>query len=121
MKFALALAAGVLVSSVALASEVRTVSWYVAHPGALAAVTAACKNDPGHGRHSADCWNADEARIELNLRSPGHVDMTPPSDPHYWSVHPDQLAQRLLICHRMPAQYQAANFCPSAFAAGGGR
>jgi hypothetical protein len=104
------------------AQQTRTVQWYVNHPSALDAVSAACKNDPGHGRHAADCWNADEARIEVNIaRAHRAIDMTPPSDPRYWVTHPNELAFKLKVCPRMPAQAQAANFCPSAMMAGAGR
>jgi len=100
----------------------RTVAWYADHPGALAAVTRVCRNDPGHGATNPDCMNASEAQVEVALRDARrHVDMTPPSDPHYWTVHPNELPATLLACARMPAQYQAANFCDSARAAGGSR
>lgn len=117
-----AFAALLLSVSGAIAQQTRTVQWYVNHPAALDAVSAACKNDPGHGRHSADCWNADEARIQRNIGlNRRAIDMTPPSNPRYWITHPDELAFKLKVCPRMPAYAQAANFCPSAMMAGAGR
>lgn len=98
----------------------RTVAWYADHPGALAAVTRVCRNDPGHGATNPDCMNASEAQVEVALRDARrHVDMTPPTDPNYWRRHPAQLRMQALTCSRIAPQYQADNFCSAVRTAAG--
>ena len=64
----LALSAALGVAQPLPPQERRTVSWYVANPWALEAVTRACRDDPGRLRGTPDCVNADQARIVVECR-----------------------------------------------------
>jgi hypothetical protein len=145
---ATALALGMLGPSPGLAQplppqERRTVSWYVANPWALEAVTRACRDDPGRLRASPDCVNADQARIvvaEQEARARAGVgptpsmgpseaertrqaaaearrnlgDLTPPSSPRYWESRPMERARQLAHCNRLTVQQQSRFFCDAA-------
>jgi hypothetical protein len=100
----------------------RTASWYAEHPSILESVTKLCRDDPGHAIHNPDCMNASQAQAlvalqESERRSSG--ELTPPSDPRYWKIHPDELSSRLAICDRAFADERAALWCPAAYAAAG--
>lgn len=127
--------------------EQRTVSWYVANPWALEAVTRACRDDPGRLRGTPDCVNADQARIVVAEREArartgmrpdapaGEAndaersraaaaearrnagDLTPPTSQRYWEARPIERAQQLAYCGRMTPEQQARFFCAPARAA----
>ncbi|TCZ54617.1 EexN family lipoprotein [Roseicella aquatilis] len=130
--------------------ERRTVSWYVANPWALEAVTRACRDDPGRLRGSPDCVNADQARIvvaEREARARAGLrpeppagatpdaeraraaeaearrnlgDLTPPTSPRYWAARPVERARQLAYCGRMSGEQQARFYCDAARAAEAG-
>ena len=97
----------------------RTAMYYVGHPAELRAVLAACRNNPGAAKHNPDCENVTQAEIILEAdRASAMTDMTPPSNPHYWFVHPEQLAPEMFYCeHAQSAETRRAIFCDSAEAA----
>jgi len=97
----------------------RTVMWYVAHPAELRAVVAACANDPGDAKHNPDCENVVQAQLVLSAdQASAMADMTPPSNPHYWFVHPDELASTIFHCSLTQSPVtRRALFCASAEAA----
>lgn len=126
--------------------ERRTVSWYVANPWALEAVTRACRDNPGRLRASPDCVNADQARIVVaeqeartraGIGSPSPLgpsetdrtrqaaaearrnlgDLTPPSSPRYWESRPMERARQLAHCSRLTTEQQSHFFCDAAKAA----
>ncbi len=103
--------------------EERTASWYADHPSILEEVTKLCRDDPGHAVHNPDCMNASQAQILIALRDTDHRNsgnLTPPSDPRYWRLHPGELPFRLFICDRtFPDDAKAANWCQTAYAASG--
>ena len=101
----------------------RTASWYQAHPDALARVTAACRNDPGHGHDNPDCINADAARTNIaadEARRRSGLGVLQ-NDPEYWRQHPKELPFQLRICALIPSSAQATNNCAAARAAVAGR
>jgi hypothetical protein len=97
----------------------RTAMWYVGHPSALKAVLMACRNDPGHAKTNPDCENATQAEIILSAdQASANVDLTPPSNPRYWRIHPEQLGPEMFHCeHAQSAETRRAIFCDSAEAA----
>jgi hypothetical protein len=100
----------------------RTASWYADHPSVLERVTKLCRDDPGHAVHNPDCLNASQAQVIIALRETDQhnsTDLTPPSNPHYWKMHPGELSSRLAICDRASADARAALWCPSAYEAAG--
>lgn len=121
----LAILAVVLAPAAALAGGVqpeaqRTASWYAAHPAIMLRVARACQNDPGHGWNNPDCLNAQQGQVlqaEADARRHS-VDLTPPTSPRYWKLHPGELPQELAYCARMTNPVDRANFfCPSALEA----
>jgi hypothetical protein len=100
----------------------RTASWYADHPSILAKVTELCRDDPGHAVRNPDCMNASQAQVLIALRNADHRNagnLTPPSDPQYWQLHPGELPFQLAICDRLSPEDQRANWCRSAYAAAG--
>jgi hypothetical protein len=97
----------------------RTVMWYVGHPAELRAVMAACANNPGAAKHNPDCENVVQAQLVLAAnRASSVTDLTPPTSPHYWFVHPEQLGPELFYCsHTQDAEVRHQIFCDSAEAA----
>ena len=105
---------GPVLAQVPPAAE-RTASWYQAHPDALARVTAACRNDPGHGHDNPDCINADAARTNIAAdEARRHAGFISPATPQYWRLHPQELPFQLRICARLRPEFQAGNFCDAA-------
>lgn len=96
----------------------RTATWYADHPSVMQQVTRTCQNDPGHGKDAPDCINAEAGRTEYALRRQqrlGQVDYrTPPSNPRYFIIHPDELPYKLKMCQTLAPEWQTQNFCPSA-------
>ena len=143
----LALSAALGVAQPLPPREQRTVSWYVANPWALEAVTRACRDDPGRLRGTPDCVNADQARIVVAEReararagmppsAPAGVnpdaersraaaaeaqrnlgDLTPPTSQRYWEARPLERARQLAHCGRLTPEQQARFFCEPARAA----
>ena len=100
----------------------RTASWYADHLSILEKVTKLCRDDPGHAVHNPDCMNASQAQVLIALRDADNRssgNLTPPSDPRYWQIHPGELPLQLAICDRLSPDAQAANWCQSAYAATG--
>ncbi len=97
----------------------RTVSWYMHHHDALDRVTAACRNDPGHGHNNPDCINADAARTSLAVEEAKQRSGLTllQNDPEYWRRHPEELPFELKICSHIPASAQLTNNCPAAWEA----
>ena len=109
-------------SAAAPPQQERTASWYADHPAILESVTKLCRDDPGHAVHNPDCMNASQAQALVALRESekrSSADLTPPSDPRYWRIHPDELSSRLAICDRASPNERAALWCPAAYAAAG--
>jgi hypothetical protein len=109
-------------SIAALPQQERTASWYADHPSILEKVTKLCRDDPGHAVHNPDCMNASQAQVLIALRNTDHLNagnLTPPSDPQYWRLHPGELPFQLAICDRLSTAAQQANWCESAYAAAG--
>jgi hypothetical protein len=46
----------------ACAHEVRTVSWFVAHPDAMKVILNMCHDNPGQLYRSPNCMNAEQAK-----------------------------------------------------------
>jgi hypothetical protein len=100
----------------------RTASWYAAHPTILENVIKLCRDDPGQAVRNPDCMNASQAQVLIALRDTDNRNsgnLTPPSDPRYWQIHPGELPLQLAICDRLSPEAQAANWCQSAYAATG--
>jgi len=97
----------------------RTVMWYVGHPAELRAVMAACQNNPGAAKHNPDCENVVQAELVLSAdHASAMTDMTPPSNPRYWFIHPDELGPQLFDCsHTQSPAMRRALWCDSAEAA----
>ena len=97
----------------------RTATWYANNPGVLQAITKACRDDPGHSRNTPDCVNAEQGRVLAAEREAishrNATDLTPPSDPNYWRIHPSEIALQQATCARLPndPKVQEMNFCPS--------
>src|SRR3954452_15040573 len=111
-------AATVLTGNAAPPQRERTASWYADHPSILEKVTKLCRDDPGHAAHNPDCMNASHAEVLVALREADHRNsgnLTPPSDPQYWKIHPGELPFELAICNRLPPEAQASNWCPAAY------
>jgi hypothetical protein len=122
--WAAVVAAGASVASANAASPTadntyRTATWYADHPAILNQVTAICRDDPGHATHNADCKNAEQGRTIVATRDAishrNATDLTPPSNPRYWQIHPSEVAFQRAVCSRLPADpaIQQANNCPS--------
>jgi hypothetical protein len=119
----IAFAAAAIIGVAAPPQNERTASWYTDHPSVLEKVTRLCRNDPGHAARNPDCMNASQAQVLVALREAEHHNsgnLTPPSDPHYWPLHPQEWSYRLFVCDRLPEDAKAANWCPAAYAAKAG-
>ena len=93
----------------------RTVSWYMHHRDALERVTAACRNDPGHGHNNPDCINADAARTALaaeEARQKAGLDSD--TDPAYWRRHPKDIPAYLRMCAGAPPSLPIGASCRAA-------
>jgi hypothetical protein len=98
----------------------RTASWYAEHPAILDQITRLCRNDPGRAVHNPDCANASQAEVLVALKdSQNSGDLTPPSNPRYWKIHPGELAQQLWSCDHVSEAAKAALYCAAAYAAAG--
>lgn len=102
----------------------RTASWYEANPGFMRRMLAACRNDPGHGWNHPDCINARAGEVleaEKSARRAAGMsgDLTPPSSPRYWIIHPNELPGQLQRCSKLSPEAQRAYFCDAARAASG--
>lgn len=99
--------------------EHHTAMWYVGHPAEMHAMLLACRNDPGRAKLTPECENVTEAQeIIAAAQAQAHVrDMTPPSNPRYWRLHPDELPQKVFACQHVAPQYRHALWCDSAQAA----
>jgi len=101
------------------AQEHHTAMWYVGHPADMRSMLLACRNDPGRAKLTPECENVTEAQeIIAAAQAQAHVrDMTPPSNPRYWRLHPDELPQKVFACQHVAPQYRHALWCDSAQAA----
>jgi hypothetical protein len=119
----LGLITGVIATSIAAPpQQERTASWYADNPSILEKVTKLCRDDPGQAVHNPDCINASQAQVLISLREAerrNSGNLTPPSDPRYWPLHPQERSYRLFICDRIPEAAKAANWCQAAYAAKG--
>src|SRR5664279_784765 len=52
----------------AYASDIKTVSWFVAHPTETAGVLRLCRDRPDLARHNGNCINADAAGATITQR-----------------------------------------------------
>lgn len=117
------IALGVALAVPAAAEEAHTAMWYVAHPQDLRHGLIECRNDPGNQRLHHQCVNIDAAMDILRVRGDDAALglMTPPSNPAYWRLHPDELGPKIALCRNFsPSSSQWHTlFCDSAHEAEG--
>lgn len=117
------IAFGVALAVPAAAEEAHTAMWYVAHPQELRHGLIECRNDPGNQRLHHQCVNIDAAMDILRVRGDNAALglMTPPSNPAYWRLHPEELGPKIALCRNFsPSSSQWHTlFCDSAHEAEG--
>lgn len=91
-------------TAVSARAEDHTVSWYMNHPSELRSQLAYCADDPGHGRRSANCINASQARWNLTASREqamfnGMVDDTNRQQEQQWHTNPTALLTELRACN----------------------
>lgn len=110
----------------AVASEVRTATWFADHPEQRRQVVILCLDNPGEAKRSPNCDNAWQGDVIAATRNAQlHVGANvPPSDPRYWRDPRNADARRFwaMQCDRAKtssAHVRQSMSCDAIQAAGG--